>query len=68
MAYLVRQDFVRAVPLLTEALTHSRQSEWTPGTVLGSMLLGMVHVERREMNQGRSLLEEGLALAEALGN
>jgi len=32
------------------------------------MLLGMVHVERREMNQGRSLLEEGLALAEALGN
>jgi tetratricopeptide (TPR) repeat protein len=67
-AYLIRQDYVRAVPLLTEALTYARQSAWSAGTILVTMRLGAVHMEQREMGQARSFLEEAVTLAEDLKN
>lgn len=67
-AHLVRQDLVRGIPLLQEALEHSRQSEWLTGTILITSLLGKVHLDHREMGLARAFMEEALALAETLGD
>jgi predicted ATPase/DNA-binding SARP family transcriptional activator/Tfp pilus assembly protein PilF len=67
-AYLENQDHDRAVVLVTEGLERSRQSTWSKGMVYALILLGRLARWRYEWRQALSFYEQGLALAETLGD
>jgi predicted ATPase/DNA-binding SARP family transcriptional activator len=67
-AYMLRQDLVRAMPLLLGALDCSYRSEWLTGVILLTLSLGKIHMNRHEMERARAYMEEAQAQAEALGD
>ncbi len=67
-AQLIRQDFVKAIPLLREGLNLSRSSDWQTGTILFLSLLGKIYRDHRDMDLGRTYMKEALDISELLGD
>lgn len=58
----------RAVPFYRTTLTYCRQAQWSVGIATALIQLGLVTADEHDENEGRSLMEEGLTLAESLEN
>jgi tetratricopeptide (TPR) repeat protein len=60
-------DPAQAISLLTEGLEEARQCGWTRGCAMICMNLGLSAMET-DSEQARTLMEEGLSLAEEVGD
>ena len=65
---LCQRPVRRPQALFAEGLEACRQSGWTQGSALALVKLGAVAMMLGELTRARSPLEEGLALAETLGD